>query len=57
MPSEIGAIIDRHGRHALVLDDFHRRLLDGSKRTPFPAAEVGRALAGGRAPREAPRAR
>ncbi|KMS65638.1 hypothetical protein ACH49_30885, partial [Streptomyces leeuwenhoekii] len=31
---------------AVVLDDFHHRLLTRSKRTPFPAAEIRRALAG-----------
>ncbi|MGV9938653.1 protein kinase family protein [Streptomyces sp. NPDC003401] len=46
VPADIGAILDRHAPHAIVLDDFHHRLLTRSKRTPFPAAEVGRALAG-----------
>ncbi|MEU3782913.1 serine/threonine-protein kinase [Streptomyces sp900129855] len=45
VPSDIGAILDRHVSHAVVLDDFHRRLLTQSKRTPFPAAELRRALA------------
>ncbi|MHA5051098.1 protein kinase family protein [Streptomyces sp. SD15] len=45
VPSDIGAIIDRHAPHAIVLDDFHHRLLTQSKRTPFPATEVQRALA------------
>ncbi|SDM73195.1 protein kinase family protein [Allokutzneria albata] len=44
VPPDIGAIIDRHARHAVVLDDFHHRLLTRSKRTPFPAAEVRRSL-------------
>lgn len=44
VPSDIGAIIDRHAAHAIVLNDFHHRLLTQSKRTPFPAAEVRRAL-------------
>ncbi|MFE2376466.1 protein kinase family protein [Streptomyces sp. NPDC059398] len=44
VPAEIAAIIDRHARTALVMDEFHRRLLTGSKRTPFPAAEIERAL-------------
>jgi hypothetical protein len=44
---DIAALIDRHAPHALVLDDFHHRLLSRSKRTPFPAAQVERALAGG----------
>ncbi|MBM9510404.1 protein kinase family protein [Actinacidiphila acididurans] len=46
VPPGIGRILDRHAPHALVLDDFHRRLLTRSKRTPFPAAEVRHALAG-----------
>ncbi|MGW3820099.1 protein kinase family protein [Streptomyces sp. NPDC005046] len=46
VPPDIGAIIDRHAPHAIVLDDFHRRLLTQSKSTRFPAAEVERALAG-----------
>lgn len=46
VPPGIGAIIDRHARSALVLDGFHHRLVTGSKRTPFPTAEVERALAG-----------
>ncbi|RII20308.1 hypothetical protein DSC45_03710 [Streptomyces sp. YIM 130001] len=44
VPPGIGAIIDRHARHAIVLDDFHHRLVTRSKRTPFPAAAVRRAL-------------
>ncbi len=47
VPPEIAAIIDRHAPAALVLDRFHRRLLTTSKRTPYPAAEVERARAGG----------
>lgn len=46
VPPEIGAIIDRHAPHAVVLDAFHRRLVEESKRTPFPADEVRQALAG-----------
>ncbi len=37
-----GAIIDRHARVALPLHDFHHDLLTVSKRTPFPAALLGR---------------
>ncbi|MFF6807801.1 protein kinase family protein [Streptomyces sp. NPDC012616] len=44
IPPDIAAIIDRHASHAVVLDDFHHRLLTQSKRTPFPSAEVERAL-------------
>ncbi|MCX5008985.1 protein kinase family protein [Streptomyces sp. NBC_00638] len=46
VPPEIGGILDRHAPHAMVLDDFHHRLLTQSKLTPFPAAEVERALDG-----------
>ncbi|MFF7987308.1 protein kinase family protein [Streptomyces sp. NPDC007901] len=45
VPADIAAIIDRHAPHAIVLDDFHDRLLTQSKRTPFPAADIQRALA------------
>jgi hypothetical protein len=45
VPPDIGAIIDRHAPHAIILNDFHHRLLTQSKRTPFPAAEVQQALA------------
>ena len=44
VPPDIAAILDRHAPHALVLDDFHRRLLTESKRTPFPSAEIRQAL-------------
>lgn len=40
---EIAAIVERHARTAVVLDDFHRRLLTESKQTPYPAAELDRA--------------
>lgn len=45
VPPGIGEIIDRHAPHALVLDEFHRQLFTESRHTPFPAAEVRRALA------------
>jgi hypothetical protein len=45
VPPEIAAIIDRHARAAMLLDDFHQRLLTESKRTPFPAAGIERASA------------
>ncbi|MFF3002102.1 protein kinase family protein [Kitasatospora sp. NPDC057940] len=41
---EVAAIIERHARTAVVLDAFHSRLLTESKRTPFPASEIERAL-------------
>ena len=41
---EIAAILDRHARSAVILDEFHRRLLEESKQTPFPAPEIDRAL-------------
>lgn len=50
VPPGITAIIDRHAPHAVVMDDFARRLVTESKRTPFPAAEVRRALASASAP-------
>ncbi|MGW2036081.1 protein kinase family protein [Streptomyces sp. NPDC001811] len=50
VPPGISAIIDRHAPHAVVMDDFARRLVTESKRTPFPAAEVRQALAGASAP-------
>lgn len=50
VPPEIAAIIDRNAGAALVLDEFHRRLLTESKRTPFPAAEIERASASNSVP-------
>jgi hypothetical protein len=41
------AIVDRHARTTIVLEDFHRRLHAESRRTPFPAAEIERALGAG----------
>jgi hypothetical protein len=48
VPEDIGAIIGRHARQAIILDDFHHRLMTRSKRTPFPAAELRRAPTGER---------
>ncbi|WP_329571705.1 protein kinase family protein [Kitasatospora sp. NBC_01266] len=45
VPRELAAILDRSARAAVFLDEFHRRLLNESKRTPFPAAELGRLAA------------
>lgn len=45
VPPEIAAIIERNAGAAVILDNFHRCLLTGSKRTPFPAAEIERARA------------
>ncbi|MEV5884510.1 serine/threonine-protein kinase [Streptomyces sp. NPDC052020] len=56
VPAGLRAILDRHAPHAVVLDDFHHRLLTRCKRTPFPAAEIRRALAGA-APAPAPAGR
>ena len=44
VPAEIAALLDRHARSAVVLGDFHRRLLEESKRTPFPTAELARTV-------------
>lgn len=43
VPPAIAAILDRHARAVVVLDGFHRRLLTESRRTPYPAADIGRA--------------
>ncbi|MFE4216256.1 protein kinase family protein [Streptomyces sp. NPDC056844] len=45
VPPGIGAIIDRHAPHAVVMDDFARQLVTVSKRAPFPASELRQALA------------
>ncbi|GAA2734664.1 protein kinase family protein [Streptomyces nogalater] len=50
VPPGISAIIDRHAPHAVVMDDFARRLVTESRRTPYPAARIRRALAGVSAP-------
>ncbi|MFC8225249.1 protein kinase family protein [Streptomyces sp. NPDC057287] len=44
IPPGLTAVIDRYARPAVVLNSFHRRLLTESKRTPYPAAAVERAL-------------
>lgn len=48
VPPAIAAIIDRHALAAVVLDGFHHRLLNVSKRTPYPAVDIERARPGGR---------
>ncbi|MER6175293.1 protein kinase family protein [Streptosporangium sp. NPDC001681] len=40
VPPATAAIIDRHAPAAIVLNEFHHRLLNKSKRTPFPATEI-----------------
>ncbi|WP_328907793.1 protein kinase family protein [Streptomyces sp. NBC_00234] len=42
VPATSAALIERHARPALILYDFHRRLLTQSKRTPFPSAQLDR---------------
>ncbi|MFC8827224.1 protein kinase family protein [Streptomyces sp. NPDC057137] len=42
--ADAAALLDRHARSAHVLGDFFRRLLEESKRTPFPKSEIERAL-------------
>ena len=44
VPPDLAALIDRHAPHAIILNDFLDRLLTHSKRTPFPTAEIRRAL-------------
>ncbi|OAH09772.1 protein kinase family protein [Streptomyces jeddahensis] len=46
VPPEIRAIIDRYARPAVVMGDFHRRLLTQSKRVQFPTADIQQALSG-----------
>ncbi|GAA2074424.1 hypothetical protein GCM10009801_28350 [Streptomyces albiaxialis] len=46
----LGADLGARGPAADLLDAFHRRLLDGSRRTPYPAAEIEAALAPERPP-------
>ncbi|WP_406454800.1 protein kinase family protein [Streptomyces sp. NBC_00876] len=43
VPPGAAALIDRHARPSVVLDGFHHRLLNVSKRTPYPAADIDRA--------------
>jgi hypothetical protein len=45
VPPTIAAIIDRHAGAALVLHDFHRRLMTDTKRTPYPVDEFRRVAA------------
>ncbi|MET9555693.1 protein kinase family protein [Streptomyces sp. NPDC006645] len=42
--ADIAGLLDRHVRSAVVLEDFHRRLLGESRRTPFPKAAIERTL-------------
>ncbi|MFJ5927004.1 protein kinase family protein [Kitasatospora sp. NPDC092948] len=46
VPAPAAALLDRHARTAVVLDEFHRRLLTESRLTPYPQAELERALHG-----------
>ncbi|MEV6120234.1 protein kinase family protein [Streptomyces sp. NPDC052077] len=46
VPAGIAAAVDRHAPAALVMDEFARRLVTETKHTPFPAAEIRRALGG-----------
>jgi hypothetical protein len=40
LPPAVAAIVDRHAQSALVLNDFHHRLIAETKRTPYPADEL-----------------
>ena len=40
VPADVAAVLDRHARTAVVVDDFFHRLVTRSKRTPFPVAEL-----------------
>ncbi|MGC0328181.1 hypothetical protein RKD23_001171 [Streptomyces sp. SAI-170] len=48
VPPGIAALVDRHARASLVLDDFFDSLLTHSKRTPIPADRLRRALTASR---------
>ncbi len=41
---ELAALLDRHAPVAAVMNEFRRRMLTGTKLTPFPAAELELAL-------------
>ncbi|MCN9243713.1 protein kinase family protein [Streptomyces sp. RY43-2] len=43
VPRDIAAIIDRHAQATMVMGEFARCLVNESKRTPFPGAEIRRA--------------
>ncbi|EST37691.1 hypothetical protein N566_11640 [Streptomycetaceae bacterium MP113-05] len=51
VPAAVGALIDRHAAHAVVLGEFHRRFLTESRDTPFPADEIRRAATSAATPR------
>jgi hypothetical protein len=36
--------VRRYARSAVILNEFHRHLLEESEQTPFPATEIERAL-------------
>ncbi|MFF4539953.1 protein kinase family protein [Streptomyces aureus] len=55
VPGPLAAIVDRNAHAALVMGEFGRRLLDESKRTPYPAAEFEAAWADADAEAEAAR--
>ncbi|MFI9155160.1 hypothetical protein [Streptomyces sp. NPDC053367] len=46
VPPGIAALVDRHARASLVLDDFFTALLTHSRRTPYPADRLRQALDG-----------
>jgi hypothetical protein len=46
VPPDLTGLLDRHAPHAAVLDEFFSSLLNTSKRTPYPATEIQRALSG-----------
>ncbi|MEV2272740.1 protein kinase family protein [Nonomuraea africana] len=40
VPAQAAALLTKHARTAVTMSDFHRRLFDESKETPYPAAEL-----------------
>ncbi|MCX5194857.1 protein kinase family protein [Streptomyces sp. NBC_00249] len=42
VPAGAAGVLDRHAGASAVLDEFHRRLVEESKRTPYPAGALAR---------------
>jgi tRNA A-37 threonylcarbamoyl transferase component Bud32 len=42
VPASAAAILTRHAGTAVVIDDFHQSLMEHSKQTPYPRAQLER---------------
>ncbi|WP_440087327.1 protein kinase family protein [Streptosporangium sp. LJ11] len=42
VPTAAVSVLTRHARTAVVMDEFHRRLCDESKESPYPETEIAR---------------